>query len=675
MILDMAWRNVWRNRRRTILSIIVIAFSTAALLLFMAIINGFHEQIIESSVNTFNGYIQINREGFFGNETIDGYIENHDLITQELESIEGVKAYTTRVVCGGLVSYRDLSFGAVLVGIDPQNEPQVTVFHRGISRGRGRFLLPEDSNKSAGRLLKMDHFKERKSFIKKVQEEVGNPIVASLRKSFSPSLLKRIDSFDEFIPMDSDLPSVLVKEMNSVLDKESLLTTAQLAKMQINSKFIVQDINNKNFLRANRELLEEVYPEHFIKIYPIIIGSKMALRLNADIDTELTIVLQGLSGSMEAAIFKVVGIFDVGNPEFNGGMVVVPEKVVAELVGYGQNKTSQIIVRLDYSYDVDEVVRKIKDKLQPYKTFYQRSQDTTFAVTQDSFLDIASFVYKLKFTMDTASVHIAKFLSAETLKMLDEYDEIDMPSPQLKESLIKDINVLLGKESFFDDKVFSHVRKPDFSKKSGLRKFNYELLAFSYNEIDSLESDFVVDEQFRDEFVESKEGIETQENFEVLAWKDMLIGVIQFIKIENIIIETFLSAIFLAVFIIIFNVMTMSVMERKKEFGVMKAIGVTSKRITYMILLESFFLTGVALIVGCIVGLAACSYLYFSPIFIESFVDVFRQGMLKPSIIAIVNADVLMQPISLVIFTALVAPLYPIWKISRMAPVDAIHNP
>ena len=64
LFLTMAWRNVWRNRRRSALTVSVIALSLTFNILMRGIGDGFHEQMVDNSVRANIGHLQVHRQGY-----------------------------------------------------------------------------------------------------------------------------------------------------------------------------------------------------------------------------------------------------------------------------------------------------------------------------------------------------------------------------------------------------------------------------------------------------------------------------------------------------------------------------------------------------------------------------------------------------------------------------------
>jgi len=139
----LAWRNVWKNKRRTVLTLLTIVVGLTVIIFSKAIHRGTNEQMINDAISADTGDIQIHEKGFWENRSIEYAFIPTDKIIRALESDGSIYAFSMRVQASGLVSSGDTTEGAVIEGVDPAAEARVTDIHRCILRG-GRYLVPGD---------------------------------------------------------------------------------------------------------------------------------------------------------------------------------------------------------------------------------------------------------------------------------------------------------------------------------------------------------------------------------------------------------------------------------------------------------------------------------------------------------------------------------------------------
>ena len=131
----LAIRNLFRNTRRTILTTMLIGCSLAALILTDAILGGMIKVMIESITHTISGEAQIHQTGFRDNLDVDRYLKNSSDIEQQLAKDDRVKAYSPRVIAGGMISSSYNVSGGVMYGVDATRESTVGGLKRAMLEG------------------------------------------------------------------------------------------------------------------------------------------------------------------------------------------------------------------------------------------------------------------------------------------------------------------------------------------------------------------------------------------------------------------------------------------------------------------------------------------------------------------------------------------------------------
>ena len=125
ILLKIAWRNVWRNRRRTILTLCALAFSNAMLLFMFAWQNGSYDAMIHAAVNSTTGELQVMASGYSEKRDIRKGIAEPEVLLEWIRSRDNVQAATARAEAFALADSGRRSYGVMVVGIDPVHEPEV----------------------------------------------------------------------------------------------------------------------------------------------------------------------------------------------------------------------------------------------------------------------------------------------------------------------------------------------------------------------------------------------------------------------------------------------------------------------------------------------------------------------------------------------------------------------
>ncbi|MBN2266652.1 MAG: ABC transporter permease [Candidatus Aminicenantes bacterium] len=125
-MLRLAWRNLFRNKRRTLIAGTAIAIGLAALIFTDALIRGMKSQMIASATAAFIGEGQIHRRGFRLTQEVDLTIEDPASVMAKLEQEDAVAAFAPRTLSFGMVTSPANVRSAMVVGIDPGNEPSLS---------------------------------------------------------------------------------------------------------------------------------------------------------------------------------------------------------------------------------------------------------------------------------------------------------------------------------------------------------------------------------------------------------------------------------------------------------------------------------------------------------------------------------------------------------------------
>jgi len=137
----MAWRNVWRNPRRTVLTVSAIAFASLLLVFMLSFQFGSYDAMINASVKINTGHIQVQAQGYQDKQNIHQVVPDPAAIGAILNRTAEVAAYTYRAKAFSLVSSKERTYGVVVIGIDPAKEAGVSTLKTLIRQGS---FLPQD---------------------------------------------------------------------------------------------------------------------------------------------------------------------------------------------------------------------------------------------------------------------------------------------------------------------------------------------------------------------------------------------------------------------------------------------------------------------------------------------------------------------------------------------------
>ena len=127
MIFKIASRNIWRNKRRSIITIGSITFAVLLACVMRSMQLGSYERMIENAARFYTGYIQVHQNGFWDDKTLDNSFAFNDELMQTVTSTEGVEVAVPRVESFALAAYGTKTKGAMVMGIDPEKEDLLTL--------------------------------------------------------------------------------------------------------------------------------------------------------------------------------------------------------------------------------------------------------------------------------------------------------------------------------------------------------------------------------------------------------------------------------------------------------------------------------------------------------------------------------------------------------------------
>lgn len=136
IIVRIAWRNLWRNRRRTAIMLVAISLGVWAMIFMGAFMRGMVDGMLVDGLNSLPGHIQIHHPDYVDDPNIENSLPEP---TKELRSVldsDSVTAWSARVRVPAMITSERESRGVVLLGIDPQYEPQLGFGNSQIQRGR-----------------------------------------------------------------------------------------------------------------------------------------------------------------------------------------------------------------------------------------------------------------------------------------------------------------------------------------------------------------------------------------------------------------------------------------------------------------------------------------------------------------------------------------------------------
>jgi ABC-type lipoprotein release transport system permease subunit len=135
MLFTLAWRNIWRNKRRTLIT----AASVLSALLFALIMRsmqiGTYAKVTENLVQAYTGYIQVQKKGYWENKDINQSFSVSDSLVARISETSNVSAVVPRLEYFALCSFGLQAKGCALIGTDPEKEEKLTHIKKWLQQG------------------------------------------------------------------------------------------------------------------------------------------------------------------------------------------------------------------------------------------------------------------------------------------------------------------------------------------------------------------------------------------------------------------------------------------------------------------------------------------------------------------------------------------------------------
>jgi ABC-type lipoprotein release transport system permease subunit len=132
----LAWRNIWRQKRRTWLTALAMVFSNILLVFMISLQFGSYEMMINNTLRMFSGQIQVQRAGYHEDQKMRQVIPAISDLAADVRNRFPQASVAARANAFVLVSSEDRSFGTQVVGVEPAHEPRVSTIPGLVNRGR-----------------------------------------------------------------------------------------------------------------------------------------------------------------------------------------------------------------------------------------------------------------------------------------------------------------------------------------------------------------------------------------------------------------------------------------------------------------------------------------------------------------------------------------------------------
>lgn len=298
--LILAWRNLWRNKRRTLITAASILFAVLFALFFRSLQLGSYDYMFRNVIESYTGYIQVQHKDFWDEKIVDNSFPYDRQQEEKIVADENVVAAIPRFESFALASNGPQTKGVMVMGIDPEKE----------------------------------------NYLSKVTDKM-------VKYRLTPENIEKI-------VQDSALPEK-VKELAPLFENNAYTNAARLQlDLGIKDKeapAVMPAIERYTAFRNGSIRMGEP---------GVWVGDKLSQYLELEIGDTIVLISQGYHATTAAGKYEIKGIVKIPLPDLDNKIVYLPLDVCQDLYNAGNNLTS-LALAVDDNQDkaIDETVQRI----------------------------------------------------------------------------------------------------------------------------------------------------------------------------------------------------------------------------------------------------------------------------------------------------------------------------
>jgi ABC-type lipoprotein release transport system permease subunit len=299
---QLAWKNLWRNRRRTLITAASVFFAIFFALVMRSFQLGAYDRLFKNVIESYSGYLQLQHVDYFDDPNIDNCFEIDEDLIDKIKEDPNVITVVPRLESFALAAAGNHTQGVIVLGIDPREEDKVMDVSRKLVKYK---LTPE--------------------------------VVEALQRETLPDKTKKL--LDLFTNESYSSDARLMLDL-SISDEDS--TT------------ILPVIRRQAFFR--NDYLDGV------KAGEVLIGDGLSEYLKAGVGDTIVLYGQGYHGTTAAGKYMIKGIIKLPAPDIDNIIVYVPIETARELYAAPGMATSAVIsLKSNSDDDISDTADRLKN--------------------------------------------------------------------------------------------------------------------------------------------------------------------------------------------------------------------------------------------------------------------------------------------------------------------------
>ncbi len=301
---QLAWKNLWRNRRRTLITAASVFFAVFFALVMRSFQLGVYDRMFKNVIESYSGYLQLQHEDYFDDPNIDNSFEIDQVLINDLKEDQNVKDVVPRLESFALAASGNHTQGVIVMGIDPEGEDRVLNI-------RNRLVRYKLKDEVVDKLIN-DTIPER---TKKLLDIFRNEAYTNAER-----MMQDLDISEE--------------------DSASILPVIR-RHASFPNKFLTSD---------NEE--------------SAVIGEGLSDYLKTDIGDTIVLISQGYHGTSAAGKYVIKGIVKLSTPDVDNIIVYLPLETARYLYAApGMSTTAVISLKSNDDDDILQTSTRLKDRI------------------------------------------------------------------------------------------------------------------------------------------------------------------------------------------------------------------------------------------------------------------------------------------------------------------------
>ena len=261
--LKIAWRNLWRNKRRTLITSASVFFAVFFAVIMRSYQLGSYDSMIQNFIESYSGYLQVQHIKYQDNPSVDYSFDYSDTLSLEISSVRNVVSISPRIESFALASSGTQTKGVIVIAIDPEKEKR-------FSNPENKLVKYRITNDLVDRLKKQGNIPE--NFLNKIKMNIGRSYSSKAR---------------------------LELELGLSGNENKLYLPEVIKSSEVTNEFLSDDDTG------------------------VMVSDRLADYLNLTIGDTVILIGQGYHGASAAGIFPVKGIIKMPSPDIDNKLILM----------------------------------------------------------------------------------------------------------------------------------------------------------------------------------------------------------------------------------------------------------------------------------------------------------------------------------------------------------------